>query len=296
MSGSGNEAALAKRESAAVGMPANTMTDLVKAGELLAQSGMFGFKDAGSGFVVAVTCQQQGISLIEFVRTYHIVNGRPSMRADAMLSELRQRGGRHKIVENSVTRAAVEITFEGVTQVFEFTMKDAERTGDCYDGTKLKHNWLKRPDDMLWARCISRAVRRICPEIVSGLYTPEETEDFTDKPARAEPRTITPEVVKERTAKKPRTVTVEPVESTPAPEPELIGDCTTCPKLGSTLDGLPWIEMDTTVLINALNSQKPEMKPGHKAAIRLILDEREKANAEAEHNQDLDPATEGGDA
>lgn len=282
---------IVKRESMAVAMPASTMTDLVKAGELLAQSGMFGFKDSGSGFVVAVTCQQQGISLLEFVRTYHIVNGRPSMRADAMLSELRQRGGRHKIVENSVTRAALEITFEGVTQVFDFTMKDAERTGDCYDGTKLKHNWLKRPDDMLWARCISRAVRRICPEIVSGLYTPEETEDFTpDKPPRGEPRVITPETVKERTA--PRTITVDPVKSDPAPE--VIGDCTTCPTLGSTLDGLPWIEMDTTVLINALNSQKPEMKPGHKAAIRLILEEREKANAEAEHNQDLDPATEGG--
>ena len=31
---------------------------------------------------------------------------------------------------------------------------------------------------MLRARCISKAVRMLAPEVVAGVYTPEETEDF----------------------------------------------------------------------------------------------------------------------
>ena len=31
---------------------------------------------------------------------------------------------------------------------------------------------------MLRARCISKAVRMLAPEVVAGIYTPEETEDF----------------------------------------------------------------------------------------------------------------------
>jgi hypothetical protein len=142
-------------------LPANSLADLATAGQLLAKSRMFGVDNDAAGFVVVATCYQQGISLMEFHRTYHIVEGRPSMRADAMLAEFRKRGGKYKIVENSQTRAAAEVEFEGQKLPFEFTMDDAKRTGDCFksDGKTLKLTWQKRPEDMLWARLVSRMVR-----------------------------------------------------------------------------------------------------------------------------------------
>lgn len=272
-------------QSSAVALPTNTMDELVQAGRLLAQSGMFGINNDGAGFVVAATCHQQGISLMEFNRTYHIVNGRPSMRADAMLAELRKRGAKHRIIENSVARAAIEIEFEGVTGTFEFTMDDARRTGDCFDkdGKTVKYNWQKRPDDMLWARCVSRATRRICPEVNAGLYSPEEVADFDSGTQNREPPApITTQAVSERTRKNAaKTITVEPVPDKPAkPEPlATIGDCTTCPAIGSDIDGEPWIELDTEVLQSALESDHEALRPGHKAAIRLVLEEREKGGA-----------------
>ncbi len=174
-------------------LPANNLADLATAGQLLAQSGMFGVNNAAAGFVVAATCYQQGISLMEFHRTYHIVEGRPSMRADAMLAEFRKRGGKYKIVENSQTRAAAEVEFEGQKLPFEFTMEDAKRTGDCFkgDGKTLKLTWQKRPDDMLWARMVSRMVRRLCPEINAGLYSPEEVQEFDTPTPGAAPTPIT---------------------------------------------------------------------------------------------------------
>lgn len=246
-------------------LPANTMADLVRAGELLAQSGMFGIRNPGAGFVVAATCHQQGISLMEFHRTYHIVDDRPSMRADAMLAELRKRGGKHRIVENSTTRAAVEIEFDGQKLPFEFTMDNAKRTGDCYqkDGKTLKHTWVKRPEDMLWARCISRAVRRICPEIVSGLYTPEEVSDFDDRPGRREPITITAEVASGRAAT---------AAAAAVTEPEV--DYSVCPEIGSSFDGMLWTSLDIDVLKDALASDFPEITSEHKNYIHAALESK----------------------
>jgi hypothetical protein len=165
--------------SAAV-MPITCVADLAAVGQAIAQSGMFGVNNPGAGMVIAATCHAQGISLMEFARTYHIIEGRPSMRADAMLAEFRKRGGVCRILENSVERAAADFEFEGQVLHGLFAMDDARRTGDCLkgDGKTLKHNWEKRPDDMLWARMVSRSVRRLCPEIVAGLYTPEEVQDF----------------------------------------------------------------------------------------------------------------------
>jgi hypothetical protein len=44
---------------------------------------------------------------------------------------------------------------------------------------KLKVNWQRFPRQMLTARCISEAVRLLAPQIVSGIYTPEEVQDFS---------------------------------------------------------------------------------------------------------------------
>jgi hypothetical protein len=249
-------------------LPAKSMGELATAGELLAQSGMFGIKNAAGGFVVAATCYQQGISLMEFHRTYHIVEGRPSMRADAMLAEFRKAGGRYKIVENSQTRAAAEFTFEGQVLAFEFTMDDAKRTGDCLRGDgKVKEIWTKRPEDMLWARMVSRAVRRLCPEINAGVYAPEEVMDF-DTPQRAPGAAPTP-INEDEAARRAKRVVAEAVTEFIADDPASV-----CPIGGEGYDGKPWTEFDTDELHAALGTDAPEMTDAHKAAIKMVLEER----------------------
>jgi hypothetical protein len=249
-----------------------SMGDLAQAGTLLAQSGMFGINNAAAGFVVAATCHQQGISLMEFHRTFHIVEGRPSMRADAMLAEFRKRGGEYEIIENSVTRAEARFAFEGNERAFEFTMDDARRTGDCFkaDGRTLKHNWEKRPDDMLWARMVSRAVRRLCPEINSGLYAPEEMQESDgDKSARPPMRVLTTEEVQERLAG------ARVVDATPKPSTSL--DCTRVPEGFGDVSGKLWAELADDMLAAALES--PDLDAGCKAAIRLVVEERKEGKA-----------------
>lgn len=260
-------------------LPTTSMAEIAKAGQLLAQSGMFGVKNDAAGFVVVATCHQQGISLMEFHRTYHIVEGRPSMRADAMLAEFRKAGGRYKIIENSRTRAAVEVTFEGQMYPFEYTMDDARRIGDCLssDG-KLKYNWQKRPEDMLWARLVSRFVRRLCPEINAGAYTPEETQDFDDSP-RTAPTPITADEALRRA--KVVTPDVEPTTSVVEGGVDATNS-DICPVGGEGYAGKPWGEFNDDELTAALEFDDPAITDAHKDSILAVLEERrEKQEAQS---------------
>jgi len=254
-------------------MPVNSMADITNAGAILAQSQIFGAINPGAGFVIVATCHQQGISLMEFHRTYHIVEGKPSMRADAMLAEFRKRGGSYKITENSVARAAASFKFEGVEYDAEFTIDDAKRTGDCYkfDGATMKHVWSKRPDDMLWARMVSRAVRRLCPEINAGLYAPEEVADFDDAPrAAAAPVVITPSEAADRA----KTVEAEVVEVEVVTTMQDDTDYTLSPIGGEGVKGKPWSEFSDAELAKAATIEHEAVTYTHKAAIRFEIDKR----------------------
>jgi len=52
---------------------------------------------------------------------------------------------------------------------------------------ELKFNWStpRKRKQMLWARLVSDVVRAIAPQVVKGIYTPEEVADF-DKPLKPE--------------------------------------------------------------------------------------------------------------
>jgi hypothetical protein len=239
-------------------LPASSMMELVKAGELLAQSGMFGIQNAAAGFVVMATCHQQGISLMEFMRTYHIVENKPSMRADAMLAEFRKLGGRYKIIENSTERAAAEFTFEKTVISFEYTMDEAKRIGDCLkrDG-KIKEIWQKRPEDMLWARMVSRAVRRLAPEINAGVYSPEEVVDFDDKKGN---KPLTQDEVLRR---------AKVIKSEPAI------DYSVCPIGGEDVEGRAWETFTFEELHAALCCDDPAITDLHKEAIQMVINKGE---------------------
>lgn len=251
-------------------LPVGTFAELEKAGELLSRSNMFGACNPAAGFVIAATCHQQGISLMEFQRTYHIVDGKPSMRADAMLAEFRKRGGKYRIVENSMARAAIEATFEGQTLTFEYTMEDGKRTGDALKSNgAVKDNWTKRPDDMMWARVVSKMVRRMCPEINAGLYPPEEVQDFDAPSPRATREPVA--ISAEEAARRARSVAAEVSEPVAVAEP----DYTRCPDGFGELSGQPWTDLPGDILRAALECDDARITEQHKAEIRKAGQRRE---------------------
>ena len=275
--------ALAKRSN--VPMPVATISDLQQVGQAIAQSGMFGINNPAAGLVVAMTCHSQGISLLEFARTYHVIEGKPSMRADAMLAEFRNRGGKYTIIENSVTRAAADFEFEGVKFSGVYTIEDAQRSGDCFksDGKTLKHNWQHRSENMLWARMVSRSVRMLCPEIVAGIYTPEEVEDYRG-PDNA--RVVQPISVDEARARQSAQQGLHPqaaqtISQTPEPQDATIIDAPWMEgareagvfEIGP--DGTLYTEMSMEELKKSWDA--PGVTDEHRAVISRIVAERKAA-------------------
>lgn len=199
-------------------LPVASMSDLASAGQLLARSGMFGIRNEAEGFVVLVTCHQRGITIPEFFEDYHIVHGRPSKKADAILASLVDLGGEYEILSRTPERAAIKASRGKTSGVFELTWADAQLEPFPYVGKeseivedlargqrpqlKDKYATPRSRMQMLWARVVSDAVRAVCPQACKGTYTPEEVGDFADpqpqqphsRPQRPEPCDVTAEV------------------------------------------------------------------------------------------------------
>lgn len=144
-------------------------------GKAMALSGIFGCRNEQQGIVLAMACMSERKNPIELARTYHIIDGKLSMRADAMLAEFRARGGKHRWLAtgDDHQRAEIELELNGQKEAVAFTIEDAHRA----ELVKPKSGWVKFPGEMLRARAISKAIRMIAPEIVAGCYVPEELED-----------------------------------------------------------------------------------------------------------------------
>lgn len=231
-------------------LPVTCMQDLAAAGKMIAQTGMLGASNEAEGFVIAATCHQQGMSLLEFGETYHLVKGRPTMRADAMLANLHKAGGKHKILSRTPEVATVEIEYNGSAHVFSLSWEEAKKEPFVYDKNKqvkTNYNSPRIRMQMLWARVVSDGVRAMCPIANHGTYSPEEF--------GGDEIEIISEPLPER-----------PVNS------EII-DYSTCPIPSDHL-GKCWTEFSSEHLEIALKIVHAQMADGHREEIAAILQER----------------------
>ncbi len=161
--------------------------------QAIAESKLFGIQTPAQALALGLLCQAEGRHPAEAARDYHIISGKPSLKSEAMLARFQQAGG--KVEWHEYTHESVSGTFshpQGGSLKVAWTIKDAERAGLTGNPT-----WKKFPRQMLKARCISEAVRGIFPGVLSGLYAPEEVQEFTPVQAVTEPEVLQIEAPKE---------------------------------------------------------------------------------------------------
>lgn len=167
----------------------------------IAASKLFGIQTADQALALMAIAQAEGMHPAIAARDYHIINGKPTLKADAMLARFQQAGGTVKwkrYDDEAVT--GIFAHPQGGELELTWTMEQAKRVGLARNPT-----WGKYPRAMLRARCISEGIRTVFPGGIVGVYTPEEAECFdeveivTPEPAKAEPPTITPAQAKEIT-------------------------------------------------------------------------------------------------
>ena len=156
------------------------MAAMEQMGLVLYRSGMFGCGNADQGKLLALACMCERRNPVEMSRTYHIIEGRLSMRADAMQAAFLSAGGRVQWVETTAEICRAKFTHpefapDGVEVAV--TMKELSDGGVTQGKDGVKSVYRKFPRQMLRARVISEAIRMIMPQIVAGVYTPEEVGD-----------------------------------------------------------------------------------------------------------------------
>ena len=140
----------------------------------VAKSNLFGVKTSDQAMALMLIAQAEGMHPAIAARDYHVINGRPTLRADAMLARFQQAGGR--VEWGDYTDRKVVGTFthpQGGSVRIEWTTDMAVSAGLTRNPT-----WKSYPRQMLRARCISEGIRTIYPGVAIGTYTPEEAEDM----------------------------------------------------------------------------------------------------------------------
>lgn len=152
-------------------VPINEIREMA---EVAAKSKMFGFKSPDEAMAIMLLCQAENLHPAIAMRDFHVIQGRPALKADAMLARFQQAGGSVKWEEYTDERVTGNFSHPNggsvsVTWTFEMAKKI---------GLTAKDNWRNYARAMLRARCVSEGVRTVYPGCVVGVYTPEEVETF----------------------------------------------------------------------------------------------------------------------
>lgn len=189
-----------------------------KMGTFLAKSGMFGCEKIEQGMVIAMACLCERKSPLDIMKKYHIIEGKLSMRADAMLAEFIGRGGKVKWLKSGDDGTEARAIFtdkDGNAQELAFSVEDAKKMKLAFVTSSGKPtNWTKNPGAMCRARLTSKAIRMMDPACVAGTYTPEEVQDFEVDQSNL--KTATADAPAPKTAAKP----AEKAAETPAEQPK----------------------------------------------------------------------------
>lgn len=167
-------------------IPINSMEDVSRLGIAVAKSGWFGSITQSTGEMIAMTMLQERISPVTFKKKYHVMgDGSLSVASRAIVSAFKRLGGKMKLHEVSKDKCDITFIYDGNELRHAVTLQEFIDNGVAVSSKTgaLKDNWAKFSGDMLYARCCSFAIRKVCPEADDGLYTTEEVADFDAAPA-----------------------------------------------------------------------------------------------------------------
>lgn len=152
----------------------NDISRIERMADAVAKSGLFGLKTKDQAMALMLVAESEGRHPASAAKDYHIINNNPSKKAEAMLRDFLLAGG--KVEWHEINDKKADATFshkDGGTARIDWTIERANTAG-----LTANNNWKKYPRAMLRSRVVSEGVRTIYPAATSGMYVPEEVQDF----------------------------------------------------------------------------------------------------------------------
>jgi hypothetical protein len=157
------------------------MDDIKQVALAIAKGGLFGSTDPNAVLTLCLLAQAEGQHPAVVFRDYHIIQGKPAKKADAMLRDFITSGG--KVEWHALTDECADATFthpSGSARI-DWTLERAKAAGIN------NPMWRKYPRQMLRSRVISEGVRTVFPGATSGLYEVDELRDVASEAAAPAP-------------------------------------------------------------------------------------------------------------
>lgn len=170
--------------------PTFSMSDVEKIASAIAKSGMFGLKDPYGVLTLCLLAQAEGQHPAVVFRDYSVISGKPAKKAEAMLRDFINAGG--KVEWHKLDDDGADATFSHPAGTARISW-DKERAKKAGLGSTGMYD--KYPRQMYRARVISEGIRTVYPGATSGLYVPDEVAAFTPGGDAAPPNPQTGEVI-----------------------------------------------------------------------------------------------------
>lgn len=161
----------------------STLAELKDFASAAAKTGFYGAKTAEQALLIAATGRDLGLSYTAALRLFHVIEGRPALSADGMVAIVLASGqcDYFETVESSPAIATVKTRRKGRGErAVSFTIDEARQAGLTGKG-----NWAKYPAAMLRARAKSALARDVYPDLLAGIYDPDELSTATAEPLTA---------------------------------------------------------------------------------------------------------------
>lgn len=153
-----------------------SLNDVIAMAKFASDSGLFGDMNHNQCVALMLLCQAKNMHPMLATERYHIIKGRSSMKAETMMAEFQNAGGRVKWLRLDAEAAEAEFSHpSGGTVTIEWTIEMARKAG-----LAGKDNYKNYGRAMLRSRVVSEGVRTVLPGAVLGVYTPEEIMDMPD--------------------------------------------------------------------------------------------------------------------
>lgn len=178
---------------------------------------------------------ERGLGPMQSLSSVHVIDGRPSLSAEAMRALVFAAGHQIEIVESTATKATVigrRAGSESTSPPFTWTLDRARRAR-----LAGKQNWQTYPEAMLLARASADLCRAVFPDVIAGLAVTEELED------QAEPE---PDTVRRQPRRRLAPPPPAPSEPAAADAPTATSTVESPPPMSPTdLGGIPGADQPT---------------------------------------------------
>ena len=157
-----------------------SLAELTEMSKVMVNGGLFGYTKPEQVMSLMLIAQAEGRHPAKVAQDYSIIQGKPALNAQAMLSRFQEAGGKIKWVKSTDNECELWLSHPlGGEMTVNWNIERAKTAG-----LAGKSTWKQYPAQMMRARAISEGIRAVFPACLNGMYTPEEVRDFdNDAPA-----------------------------------------------------------------------------------------------------------------